>query len=836
MTETVDSTALLNQPQEFTEATSYEVRDELQQLIVRDLLGPWEGDDEIFRPGAMGPRERYLAGMLGPKHQATSTVTDADAVPDAESGVYGTASGETSAELPEILTPQSLGRMWASSMGLSFRVGRDIDVLSAVVEWGQYSKREITNDDGNARSAWIREPVQFEQEIRLDSDPDRKIPLTADDPDVPCVYLAVTVREHGDARTVELTLVNSQYEQRTNADETWLFQARVTVTALDGAAPIFLPVDDPLDTEQPGDDPEEMHLRLLYRNHLKFANGHNVAVHAHAEQDSRRAHRLETTWLPAYDVPATVAPSREGKLADTELSMDALAGGDPEQLRAGLSPLIDGYGAWLDDREQEIASLPDHLRPTASAAVFRARQAADRVRAGVQLLSDPSAAGHEDALRAFPFPNRAMADQRRRTELGKLRDDPNLSYADALAQVNAMPVARVASWRPFQLAFVLLNLPALADPTPPERTADHNAVVDLLFFPTGGGKTEAYLGLTAFTFAIRRLQGVVGTGENARSGAAGVSVLMRYTLRLLTAQQFQRAAALICAAEVIRQADEATWGTEPFRIGLWVGSGVSPNWFDQAAEQIAEAREAGHGERTNVLQTLACPWCGARLEAYRDLHSREHDRRVLLFCPNAEGAMACPFSRTRSKEGLPILTVDEEIYRYAPSLVIATVDKLAQLPWKGYAGILFGRTRQWCPRHGYRHDDLDAKTGCRSSHTNPRAVSQPVPRLRPPDLIIQDELHLITGALGTTVGLFEAAVDELCTWTTSDGLLTGPKIVASTATTKRAAGQVRGVFGRDLQIFPPQVTDVADTFFSRQVPVCSLDHCLLLTCRPPIVL
>jgi hypothetical protein len=194
-----------------------------------------------------------------------------------------------------------------------------------------------------------------------------------------------------------------------------------------------------------------------------------------------------------------------------------------------------------------------------------------------------------------------------------------------------------------------------------------------------------------------------------------------------------------------------------------------------------------------------------------------------VFCPQAEGGDACPFSRTRSPEGLPILTIDEEIYRYAPSLVIATVDKLAQLPWRGFAGMLFGRVRDRCPRHGYRHDDLDVKTGCTSKHNKkgylPAVASQPGVRLRPPDLIIQDEMHLISGALGTTVGLFEAAVDELCTWPLPNGGDAGPKIVASTATTKRAREQVLGVFGRQLAVFPPPVIDITDTFFSHQVSI-----------------
>src|SRR5690606_32530828 len=379
-----------------------------------------------------------------------------------------------------------------------------------------------------------------------------------------------------------------------------------------------------------------------------------------------------------------------------------------DRLRAGLTPLADGYRAWLDEQEAALPGLPEPLRPAAETAVFTARRVAQRIRAGIDLLTTPDAPRHEQALAAFRFTNRAMALQRRHTEIARLRDEQNLTYAEAKKRIDQRGAA-AASWRPFQLAFMLLNLPALTDPAHPERAADAGAIVDLLFFPTGGGKTEAYLGLTAYTFAIRRLQGVVGTGAAARSGGAGVAVLMRYTLRLLTAQQFQRAAAPVCAAEVLRREDEATWGAEPFRIGLWVGGGVSPNWYEDAAAQIAEAKDAGDGKRTNVLQTLACPWCGAKLRAHEDLEPKEDRRRVFLYCPEGEGQNACPFSRTRSAEGLPILTIDEEIYRYAPSLVIATVDKLAQLPWKGYAGILFGRVRQWCPRHGYRHDDLDTK-------------------------------------------------------------------------------------------------------------------------------
>lgn len=810
----------LDLPQRFEPANSYEVRDELADLIRRDLLGPWDGEREELRT-TLGPSERYLVGRLGPKPEAAHLPGAAGGTLDLEVEVQGDASEP---ELPEILTPQSLGKLWASSMGLSFAVAADVDALAVTASWGRYSKRERTGEDGKTRRVWAREPVSHTNEVRLDGPESGRLPLTATDPAEPGVLLAVEVRPREGRRVVQLSLVNAQLEPDRSPDTAWLFQAKLTVTALDGHAAAFLPIDDPADDVQGiSDDREETHLRLLYRAQRRFAAGHNVAVHPHLKDGERCAAKLETEWMPTFDVPATIAPLGEGTaLAGVELSMDALASADPEALRVGLMPLVAGYTAWLSQREAEITELPAPLRASAEAAVFHARRAADRIRAGIDLLTNPAADRHAEALSAFRFANRAMASQRRHTEIGRLREAEDLSYPQAAARIQQRG-AEVASWRPFQLAFVLLNLPPLTDPAHPERAADHTAIVDLLFFPTGGGKTEAYLGLTAFTFAIRRLQGVVGDGGQARSGGAGTAVLMRYTLRLLTAQQFQRAAALICAAELLRREDEDTWGREPFRIGLWVGGGVSPNWYGEAAEQIAEAREAGHGQRTNVLQTLACPWCGTKLRPHRDLHPDDDLRRVLLWCPNGEGADACPFSRTRCDEGLPILTVDEEIYRLAPSLVVATVDKLAQLPWNGYAGILFGRVRQWCPRHGFRHDDLDARIQCGGRHNRkgslPAVTSQPVARLRPPDLIVQDELHLISGALGTTVGLFEAAVDQLCTWYPTSDHPTGPKIVASTATTKRAREQVLGVFGRDLAVFPPPVTDVADTFFSIQVPV-----------------
>ncbi|WP_329425040.1 DISARM system helicase DrmA [Streptomyces sp. NBC_01268] len=823
--------------QSFSPATSYQVREELGELISRDLLGPWGGSDEEFDYRAAGPRDRYLVGLIGPKRALTTSPTAADTqtLDDSDGEGDGTDQG-----LPERLTTQNAGRMWASSMGLMCAVPADegVDAISVRARWGRYHRSQVMNDEGVARSTWTREQVEETREVRLDGPARQVLPLTSEDPETPGVRLLAEVRHRpgpaGPTRVVELALVNAQEEPLAAKDTAWLFQTELHVTAMDGGSAVFLPISDPLDEASQDedtwglDDPEEQHLTLLYRDRLKHAAGRNVAVDVVQGDGSRRARALTTTWLPAHDVPATIAPSggQTTHLNGLELSMDELAQLPPAALREALAPLADGYSAWLDERESEAEQLSGALRDSALNAVRQARDASVRIALGVDLLSHH---GRPDVLEAFRFANRAMALQRRHTAIAALREREGLGFEAARERV-AEQGPEAASWRPFQLAFVLLNLRALANPTSAEREASPTALVDLLFFPTGGGKTEAYLGLAAFTFAIRRLQGIIGTGEDARSGDAGVAVLMRYTLRLLTAQQFQRAAALVCAAEVLRReaydGGDYRWGATPFRIGLWVGGAVSPNRYEEAAQQIAEAKQAGSGRGAKVLQTLACPWCGTALSAQEDLHPDDDLRRVLLYCANGEGKGACPFSKRRSpREGLPILTVDEEIYRLAPSLLIATVDKLAQLPWRGAAGMLFGRVTDLCPRHGYRHADLDGRTKCGERHHAKGKLeavkSTEVTRLRPPDLIIQDELHLISGALGTTVGLFEAAVDELCTWRApapDGGLrLVGPKIVASTATTKRAAEQITGVFARKSAIFPPQAIDIGDTFFSQQV-------------------
>ena len=487
----------------------------------------------------------------------------------------------------------------------------------------------------------------------------------------------------------------------------------------------------------------------------------------------------------------------------------------PEGVDEAFRPLVDGYRVWLAAQGELAAELPAHLKEIAGEAIGEAGLVIARLEAGLELLKS-----NPQALQAFRFMNRTMRDQRMRSQVAAKRSErATLSIEDAVAEVEKAG-DDAASWRPFQLAFILLQLPALTDPTDGFRSGPASNV-ELLFFPTGGGKTEAYLGLAAYTFAIRRLQGVVQSDDGALDGGDGVAVLMRYTLRLLTSQQFQRAAALVCAAELMRQADPTTWGERPFSIGLWVGSAVSPKRYTDAKQQVETARQdTGKTHGLTVLQLQRCPWCGSKIDPKRDLRTVGATERIEVRCGDRKGL--CPFSLDGGAGPLPITTVDDELYRNPPTFLLATVDKFARLAREGEAASLFGYVSERCPRHGYRHPDSRGSCTGKSHNqkpeggrTYPAVQIAKVTRLRPPDLIIQDELHLITGALGTAVGVFENAVDVLSSYEKGDTTVR-PLVVASTATVRNALNQVTALYGRGVAVFPPQVLDVRDTFFSTE--------------------
>ncbi|PNG16602.1 helicase-related protein, partial [Streptomyces cahuitamycinicus] len=619
-----------------------------------------------------------------------------------------------------------------ASLGVSFYTDAvDVEVSCAAA---RYETRR--NEAGRGRR-WQRVPLKPETHT---VGPDRQ--------EVPVLdgraTIRLTRRSYGQGTLVTVALVNeARHDGSDGKAPSWddmLFQCRLTVRPADGTV---LPYPS---VRLASRDPEERELRLQYRHVVTHAVGHGCAVREEYGEDGGVA-LLACEALPRAEVPAIRAG---GPLDAPALTLSHLA--DPaigvDQLREELAEFAASYHAWYVG--QRSVEVPDWGREAAERILDRIREAVTRIEAGVRTLCDPD---RPELLAAFRIAQRAMLLQMRHSA----PDQAGRRWHRSESVAVDPPVDPKATWRPFQLAFFLLALDGVAEPGHRDRES-----TDLIWFPTGGGKTEAYLLLAAFTIALRRIR---GEGD-------GTTVLSRYTLSLLTTQQFQRAATTICALEHLRRTEpELGLGGEPITIGLWVGDTTTPNDFEKAERTFGEQRLASHPEDVFILDR--CPWCGTRIlpatwsSVRSDYGVRAEKDDFAFNCTRDE----CAFH-----DVLPVAVVDQHLYRNPPTFVLGTVDKFARLAWEPDSGRLFG-----------------AGTG------NP-----------PPSLIIQDELHLLTGPLGTTVGLYEAAVLELCT--DRDGR--PPKIVAATATIRRSAEQVRALHHQDVQLFPPSGLDARDSFFA----------------------
>lgn len=805
-------------------ATRVDARSDLVDHLRAELIGPAGGGEERI---SQRPTSRYLIGRLAP---AGTTV---DEMEDDGAGVAG-ADGDD-ADVGD-LSPISMA-MNPSSIGLSFIVADACGPITVTARWGTYSRLEPGVDDAEApveqegvgeegaqtgppavaapagppeaprRSAWGR--VEYSESMTFDPSvgtPQRR-DLTGDG-----VFLEFLLRARSEGGVaISAFLVNRREVpagERIPDDSLWLFQPEISARcesgrAVFGARGIEL-VDDEAEAELLSNE-------LLYWDRPEFAVGHGCAADWDAVEGDRLATEVRTAMVPSWEL-ARIDPREDvpSELRMLELGGVGAAGVPGAKLREMLMPLADAYAEWIEGElvAKSLPAVADRLRATAETHIDRCRITHSRMVEGIELICS----GPEEVREAFCFANRAMALQRQRSEI-------------ALGRRQGRTVEpREPKWRPFQIAFVLINLPGMAD-----RRHSDREVADLLWFPTGGGKTEAYLGLAAFALAHRRLRQAL---PGQRSDA-GVSVLMRYTLRLLTIQQFQRATTLVCACEHLRR-EEGAWGSVPFSIGLWVGRAATPNRYSDerlnnpGAKQVLQAMaglspmEKAPAGKGSPIQLLNCPWCGTELRVHQgrsDYQLDDECEMVRIHCFDEE----CAFGV--HSDGIPAHTVDQQVYRHVPSLVIATVDKFAQMPFNGRIQSLFGRVSHYCERHGFLSDGEGGDhTAQRHNATpgHPTVTVVPTDPLEPPDLIIQDELHLISGPLGTLVGAYETAVDYLASSSVDEDLIP-PKIVASTATIRRAHKQVGALFDRRVQIFPPSGVKSTDSWFGREVPIDS-DH------------
>lgn len=761
-----------------------ETRDFILDFLRRELVGPaplppdvQPNGEEILRPQDP-PRQRYGAGILFPRRSQVpsheETAADEEDKTDAESpedsGVLESAVDEDSRigndGRPETDQEVNLANQFLpSAMGLSALLEVP-DRLQIEVSTAMYRQGDESEGARAGRRPWLREAVNRTIEVQSsellgDGIVSLEKPIVSVDGDAALV-LHLTSRpdlRSQSARLVTFTLVNRlQSEHRAPRNTDCFFQCAFVVSASTGQG-CFLSYP-----ERPSSvgDFEESSLRLLHLHRQTFAVGHGCA----AEWDDPiegRASIVRTEVLPIYEVKPILHTELEG----LDLALKTLAHGSVEQAIGLCNRLADSYEEWIDEREHEVGhrlDLTTELKTTALRHVDNCRRCLERMRDGIHLIGqDP------DVALAFRLMNEAMLMQQIHYEISSQQQRSWVSRSGRLKPGTRylQPSYDDASrkWRPFQLAFILMNLRALSDPQSEERD-----IVDVIWFPTGGGKTEAYLGLSAFVMFLRRM-------HNAEH--AGTSILMRYTLRLLTTQQFQRAASLICACEVIRRRMEPDLGSVPFSIGLWVGGEVTPNDEQNAVNAL---RQLQKGEGDNKFVLLNCPWCGVamgsqtvgrrtRVKGYR---IRPHPQRVRQVCEDRE----CEFS---SESGLPVAVIDEHIYSEPPTLLIGTVDKFAMLAFRPEARSIFG---------------IDTS-------------------LPPPELIIQDELHLISGPLGSMVGHYETVIDALCTSEVSGDRIR-PKIIGSTATISRAESQVKALYGRSAFLFPPQALKAGDSFFAEE--------------------
>jgi hypothetical protein len=709
--------------------SKYAFRREMVDRLKEDLFGPGSRNEIIDER----PLERYVTGILWPA--ADETV---DEVPDDPESVAA-ASGETQPD-----SPVANSRLaFPSSIGITVAVDTSRDNILVIKP---HAASYLPMEEAAPASAkplaspnWRRVELE-EVEIRL--------PLTAGTSTRRIsegLELYALVRSPKDGITsVTVVLRNRKPKPPAGVDRDtacW-FQAGLTVESLGYG----LTDRSKLRTSVSSDE-DLASAELMYRNHMVFAAGHGCAVET-LDNSIIGGHcrRVATTFVPTVDVNR----SKAGR-SSANLSLGFLGSASRDDVLEQLGELSSDYEAWIRKTAASIddpaESVPPHLGGVARDHVADAYEALARIRKGIDELRVS-----DESFEAFQLANKAMHMQRSRQDWVRAGRSEGFELDDKQA------------WRPFQLAFILINLPSVTEETHPERN-----FADLLWFPTGGGKTEAYLGLIAYLILLRRLRD---------PGAKGVAVIMRYTLRLLTIQQFERAAMLICSLEAVRLASPARLGNESFSIGLWVGSGATPNNIRDAKANLNKLMRGDNVVEGNPCQIEACPWCGSRLRPENYVIFRAPTDRMKILCPNRD----CEF-----RDGLPLHIVDTDVYRERPELIIGTVDKFARMAWNGEISTLFGRLNE-------------SDQG--------------------PGLIIQDELHLISGPLGSTVGLFETAVDLAASGRLRNDdhshAQRGPKIIASTATIRRAEDQIKAVFNRESRLFPPPGLGPDDSFYSEK--------------------
>ncbi len=657
---------------------------------------------------------------------------------------------------------------------------------------GRYISKSLelfnrNNGSSTTRSFFIRSPILDHQgqipflKINKEDLLNKRVHSVRHD-DVEGLRIQVvsrTWKEKPSARLITISLLNmSRGSKETNS----VFQAGLRVSS-SSSDEWILPYPEYSKLQQELADIDTRIIRLNYESHKAFAIGHGVGTDW-SVSFSTGVGSVWTDAMPLYELPSTTPDLRfkneQGELEYLKISMKKLSGRDEGNGQfSEIDRLLYEYDRWITNLKNSTNKTKNSGDEEVTEEILeRLSHCQQRIKQGRKLLDDKA---RPEILRAFELANLAMylAQSRNKKDRNPIWGNSSSKYEfdQEYQRVDLNKISEGKGyWRPFQIAFLLMSLKGLVE----EDSFDRDEV-DLIWFPTGGGKTEAYLGVIAFLLFYKRLTG---------KSDDGITVLMRYTLRLLTAQQFERATTLFCAMEFLRKEFISELGDKRYSVGLWVGMATSPNKRSEALRQLASLREKPE-DAENPFILRRCPWCAAKFGAFRTPGGNQvlgyvAERDTVIYrCPDHE----CEFSEEsdplfpQSKDPLPVTVIDEDLIESPPDLLVGTVDKFAMLAWKPELRSLFG---------------IDDEGMCAGD---------------PPTLIIQDELHLISGPLGTIVGAYETAIEELCTKGGIDGIR--PKIIASTATISNANEQVKNLYARNrCSIFPPAGTEANESFFA----------------------
>lgn len=770
-----------------------ERRKELLDLVKREFIGPdpidWPGykqpnGEEILVSDP--PRTRYIAGILYPQEmpeEETSGFFDneledelmLDTVePNEHSEPKLKVTSDYLEDAEELINRSNAYRQSAISLTVGIFEG---DCVRVTVSAGKYAT--ITSTDSRTDkivSHYLRTQIDWNNEDKVVVLPKPGDGIKRVKVGDTMLYFDITYRYRKDNCLIyTFTLENSIVRPAAFKDDDCYFQVHFSISSDKG----FCPLPDIQKTN--ARDEDYLSNQLLYRDVRNYAIGHGCAADWNVVEGTVK--KIETSIFPMFEVKPIVPASLEGVTLEM---LNYGPGVDFDKNIQELNLMCDKYEKWIESRYEQAQMLDKvynrtDYTATAERHITNCRKCLSRMREGIELLKS-----NEKVRIAFQYMNLAMIMQQLHYNLPLQKwvsDDEDNLYLEKVISTLPDPYnsetwygnkKRYGKWRPFQLAFVLMNLKSMVD-----RNADERDIVDLIWFPTGGGKTEAYLGLSAYTIFIRRLM---------NKDDSGTAILMRYTLRLLTAQQYERASAMICACDIIRKKHEDLFGKARITIGLWVGAATTPNKMTDAVAKYDELYNGKSDENPFVI--LKCPWCGAQMgviqkksglreiKGYWKKPEARKRRSIVFKCSNER----CTFSDKDMP--LPLYVVDEAIYDLTPTLLLGTVDKFAMLPFRPKAQRIFG----------YYNGE----------------------KLTSPDLIIQDELHLISGPLGSMVGHYETMINELCSMKIN-GSIIKPKIVASTATISRAKEQCHALYGcpkDNVFQFPPSGLDAGDSFFA----------------------